>query len=701
MEYYSGQLCISYEELTGGDHPLVKAGTLKSMQYRHQIKQMRKGYGKGVTALYAYESLPKGVREEFERRYGDPVSLIPKPGERYYVEDAMARAFYESYTYCKNGEMVTLPDRIREEYVVNASVANMLLERLADLTSLSNKLGNRRRDLWRVMVDYSEALKIKYKHTLPRSEGRLRTKILEYKKEGYAALISGKMGNSNTLKITEEAGEFIVGLKRCKYPRSYNNADILEAYNAIAESKGWKPIESLQSITAYLESSAVRPMWLEQKVGHIKSNTQLGRKMRTKMPEYRNSLWYGDGTKHNIFVASDTAKCGYETLDVYVVIDAMSEVILSSVFGKENSDTQYHAYREALLFTKERPYELVVDNQSGHTKNEREGFFKRLAMNYRTTSAYRPSGKSVEQLFGRIQQQFLSRMPFYTGQNMTAKGDYALPNTEWIRANRHLMPTEQEVRAQWQEVVEAWNNSAHPNGKGSRLEVYAANANPALHPLTELEMVELLWREKTRPIKYTNSGIEIEVQGKRYAFEVYNEDGYPDLKFVQHNVGAEFIVRYDPADPSSRIALYHKEVNGDLRFVRMARPYWRIARAMQDQDEREVARIHGQLQREKAARMELIARNQAIDLRQGNIHDIPMPVPGLTKDENQAIRMRAYQLAGASGEVQTMDDAQRERARKIRIEIGEEQKALSNLTAAEMYELNSKVDTHRKVVDGI
>ena len=51
-----------------------------------------------------------------------------------------------------------------------------------------------------------EQLRDAYEHTLPTSVERLRTKINEYKRDGYPALISKKYGNSNTVVITEGTG---------------------------------------------------------------------------------------------------------------------------------------------------------------------------------------------------------------------------------------------------------------------------------------------------------------------------------------------------------------------------------------------------------------------------------------------------------------------------------------------------------------
>lgn len=70
--------------------------------------------------------------------------------------------------------------------------------------------------IWSNIFRASEELRETYHHTLPKSEARLRDKMREYAKTGYACLISGKFGNTNTLKITKAGERQIIALRRSK-----------------------------------------------------------------------------------------------------------------------------------------------------------------------------------------------------------------------------------------------------------------------------------------------------------------------------------------------------------------------------------------------------------------------------------------------------------------------------------------------------
>ena len=68
MEYYKKTLCVTYEELTAGDDPVIHGATLRQNVRRGNIENINRGGGEGNTALYSYSSLPEkykrwGTRE--------------------------------------------------------------------------------------------------------------------------------------------------------------------------------------------------------------------------------------------------------------------------------------------------------------------------------------------------------------------------------------------------------------------------------------------------------------------------------------------------------------------------------------------------------------------------------------------------------------------------------------------------------------
>ena len=237
------------------------------MCIRDSIQSAHRGGGEGGYALYIYSSFPEKYKQRWVERNGDPEEQMHKEMIRSKVQkDEDAEKFFESYRYDKNGENVPLPDSVQTEYVRNASVLNTLFRDLNRLTSSTNKLNGGRRNLWEILLSTCELLREEYGHTLPGRVGRLKALMAKYKPNNYEKLISGKYGNKNTLKIDEEAGRFLIALKRSRVP-VYTDMQIFEEYNRVAPEKEWKLLKSPRSLREWLNSPRIEPLWYDAVYG--------------------------------------------------------------------------------------------------------------------------------------------------------------------------------------------------------------------------------------------------------------------------------------------------------------------------------------------------------------------------------------------------------------------------------------------------
>lgn len=189
MEYFNKIVCVTYEELL----TVIPKGTLNSLLYRGKIQRVDRGGGLDGYARYSYPSLPERYRIRFEQKYGDPVELIKEQcmKDRLKIDEA-ARTFFENYRYDKAGEMVSLTERKKEEYTINASVLNELVSILNDREGYRKALGGSTKKVWETIIGTADCLRDSYGHTLPENAARLKDKINQYKKEGYSCLISKK-----------------------------------------------------------------------------------------------------------------------------------------------------------------------------------------------------------------------------------------------------------------------------------------------------------------------------------------------------------------------------------------------------------------------------------------------------------------------------------------------------------------------------
>ena len=578
MEYYNKILCVSFGELTAG---IITRNTLRSNITRKNIECVRRGGGEGCEALYAWESIPAKYRRLFVEKYGDPVEKIKQEIIQKTLRlDAGAREFYEGYTYEKDGGRQHLTGKLIEEYTINASVIKMLLRRMAECKALRSSLGMSMSGVWDVVAQSSEKLRENYGHTLPANTARLKAKIKAYKVDGYASLVSGKVGNANTLKITEEFGRMLIALKRSRVP-VYTDSQLFTRANEIAEEQGWKPIRSLSGLKKWLNSPEVQPLWYDALHGEQKARQRFNRRHRTALPTRRDSLWYGDGTKLNLYYRDDDGKV--RTTCVYEVMDAATEVLLGyHISDTEDYVAQYHALRMAIQASGHKPYELVTDNQGGHKKHAASGFLSKIANIHRPTMPYNGESKTIENVFGRFQSQELHKDWRFTGQNVgTVKKD-SRPNIEFIEANKDKLYTLDELKDAYAAARQHWNEAAHPATGQRRIDMYNASENEETQEVTLYDMVDMFWMFTEKPATFTDQGITITVDKKKYQYEVFSAPGVPDHEWRSRNTYRRFLVAYDPYDMTS-VRLYRQEADGSKRFERTADPYFVIQRAKQDQ----------------------------------------------------------------------------------------------------------------------
>ena len=589
MEYYNNQLCVSYDELSPR---IINASTLKSNVTRHNIVCARRG-GYGHAALYVFQSLPERYRMKFEDIYGDALQVLKDQQMKdEFVKDDEARRFYEEFEYDLNGVQTHLSQKLIDEYTLNASVMNMLVERLNDLKANSHALGaGRRSDLWDIVYAQSEKMRDLVGHTLPKNMARLKSKMNDYKKNGYQVMINGRIGNSNTLKITPEAAKMIIAMKRQKKP-VLNNSQIFEEYNRRAEARGQKTLKSEKSLVQWLNSPAIIQLWYDAVHGELKAHTKFDRRHKTALPTMRDSLWYGDGTKVNLFYKDDQGKV--RTTSVYEVIDAYSECFLGfCISDTEDYEAQYNAYRMAIQVAKHKPYEIVYDNQGGHKRKGSQDYFDNICHIHRTTTPYNGRSKTIESVFGRFQHEVLHKDWRFTGQNITTKKDDSRPNLEFIEANKTKLYTLDELKAAYVKARQEWNEMAHPATGISRIEMYENSVNEGTPEVTVSDMVDMFWVMASRPCTFTPSGLEITINKQKFVYDVYTEPGKPDYDWRLAHTYQKFYVKYDPYDPTS-VRLYWKDKAGELRFERVAEPYMVVQRNIQEQNSEDVKFIREQ-----------------------------------------------------------------------------------------------------------
>jgi hypothetical protein len=686
MEWYNGQLAVTFRELTepnpqaskdAAGMTVITVSNYKKCVREKKIQMLRAGKGLGNEALIAYESLPLRFKERFKRIWGDPYEVIEDSMHKDEVfTDSRAVQFFAEYRF-ENGNHI--PDEFQREYVQNASVLNCLLDILKKRKSLRTALKNNTGGVWDTVEGTVERLRDNPGHTLPKSFARVKVKIREYKKEGYACLISGKLGNQNSIKITAEGGLFLVMQKRRRVP-VLSDEDIFDNYNRVAPQYGWKELLSVESVTNYLNAPENKQRWYDAVHGELKAFQKYGYKFRTELPSFRDALWYGDGTKLNLYYkAYEGGKLVVKTTMVYEVIDAYSEMLLGChISDTENYEAQYNAYRMAVENAQARPFEIVVDNQGGTKKLANLGFMQSIARLQRTTTPYRPQAKLIESVFGRLQKQILKSDWRFTGANITARSEDSRPNLDLIMENTDKLFTLDELKEAYAAFREEWNSQPHPTTGIPRKEMYRSSINPEAAPLDRLDMIELFWLITRRPSTFTTSGIEIQVNKKTYAYDVYDEFGMPDMEFRKKHIGRQFLVQYDPND-MTRVRLYEQTASGP-RYVTEAAPYIRVKRATQEASFESSSFIRRVLNLEEQLRVDTYLNNIRLEHEFG----VALEQNGLRRPKPKGISKRAIEeIIAKHGNVPETASRTGQKDTEV-VDIGKYQKELSNVTYDEL-----------------
>jgi hypothetical protein len=634
---------------------LMLKNTYQSLVKRGRINVVRRGGGEGFSSLIEFSSLPDKykelvpVNEEDVRVAAERQKLL-----RRLKPDPSAAAFFGSYMIEYRDNIKGLPEGKKEMYINSASVLNAVREAWEEHASDRRKQGKRTSSaFWTNAARAVKSLPVAYRHSLPTHPRRLQEKLREYTREGYGCLVSGKYANSNTVKITPAAGEWLIA----QYASQINRVTIEQLYrryNRVASEKNWKCLKTSAAIRNYLFRPEIEPVWYASRYGELNYKNKYSRKNRTILPDRRDALWYSDGTKLNYYYRDELGNT--KTCNVYEVMDVATEVLLGyHISDTEDFEAQYNAYKMAIRTAGYKPYEIRYDNQGGHKKLENSDFLKNIARHAIHTAPYNGNSKTIESAFNRFQSQVLHQDWFFTGQNITAKKMESHANLEFILANQKILPTLEEIKETYRLRREEWNNMPHYKTGIPHQQMYNESVNEGTIRVGIADMIDMFGLTTKNPSTYTSSGLEIQVKKKTYAYEVLMPDGEPDRDFNRRNVGRRFYTRYQPDDMDTVLFL-EKAPDGDLRLIAIARHYLYAHRALQDQTKGDLHIIRQNEHRNKEERILMEQQRNAILEAHGlhpNQHGLKVaPLKGIGK-------------------------------KKKPVDIGEIQKELSNIAEAE------------------
>ncbi|MCV9928138.1 hypothetical protein OIU83_10765 [Flavobacterium sp. LS1R49] len=580
---------------------IVSAPNYKQLCSRGHLKKIIKG-GNGRKALIQFDTMRSDIKNKVIELAGDPYAKVTTITFTDYIEqDQKAYNFYRNYTL-DNGE--ALPEKNIKEYCCNAAVMNAINTIINSKLAQRKALAGSKVNVWEKITEIvAELPKHTYPHTLPKNQRILRNKVKQYLIDGYILFIHKSFGSKNAEKINDEAKAFVLACWTNPVKRVANYTQLLKIYNQEAEAQDWKLIKSEQSLINFLTDPKIEPLWWANRFGELKFKEKFTMPFKTALPSMRDSLWYSDGTKINMYYQDSNGKM--KTINVYEVMDSYSEVFLGyHISEKEDYESGYQAFKMAIKTSGHRPYQVSFDNGSGNKKLHNGGFFDKISHLAIKTQPYNGKSKTIESAFGRFQTQFLAQEWNWTGQNITATKTSSHPNMEFILANPDKLPTLNELKAVYLEKRTQWNQALHPKTGKPRIDMYFESINPDAPVVTPFQIVDFFWIERNLPITCTSSGVTFKEKKIQYDYVVYQENSRAiNQEWHLKNVNQKFHIKFDP-DDMSLIYLYKKTPLG-LKFVTAAETKIEIHRGQQEQEDWEAQYYRDQIEATKQTRIDI------------------------------------------------------------------------------------------------
>ena len=504
MEYYGNRLCISARELVDGG--VMTQSNYKQMANRGRFDVVRPGKGLGCYALVAVDSLPESYREKVEELFpgGDKVRLAGWVRSNYEV-DPMANAFF----YSKEQVGFELPPEKIREYVTNASVLNCCI-RLYERASTSQKLMGGKYN-WEMMAAAIESLRDQFGHTLPASTLRFRKKVAEYKREGYACLISGKFGNQSARKVDHKTERLILGI--AILPNKPYNSSVWEMYNSFVcgelevydpetgelfnsddftDKNGEPLVLSEATISNYLNKPKNRVL-----IEHaLMSFTTF---MHEQMPHVHRHAPEFSFSKIS-FDDRDLPRKLKDTKirpKVYYAYDVTSQCVVGFSYNRnKNVDLVVDCFRSMFQLIERRgwgcPAQVEVEN---HLMSQWKDSFLKAGVLFpfvRFCAPMNSQEKYAEPLNGAKKRSIEHKNHLGIGRFYAKNRAYRTESKKVFDAlndtyeDKQYYSWDELIADDMRDVLE-FNNSPHPNQKKypgmTRWEVLEANMNPTLQPI--------------------------------------------------------------------------------------------------------------------------------------------------------------------------------------------------------------------------
>lgn len=531
--------------------------------------------------LIEYETLKPVKKELVDRHYPNIYDeVVKEPIRKMVTRDIKANEFYLSYRFEGNK---ALPDRHVEEYTVAASWLNMLAKADSNKKEIKKLLNLSITDFWIKVCETIASDKI----DLPTSYRRLREKITIYQKGGYPSLIHSSFGtSSNAVKVETEESKALL-LELLAHPNQFDDVYICAMYNGWAVKNSHK---SISPATVGYWRRKNEPYIKAQREGNGAFNEKYIIQVKGSRPTTPLRLVESDDYWLNYLYKGVDEKGkpnSFKRYISYIVADSFNGLVLGKSYvqaGGPVVEMVRLAYIDAMYYIRSLtgswhlPFEIKADHWQASTLFP---FFKSISKFVPPATGNKHRGY-IEQLFGSPLAKRCEKMGGnnYNGNNITARNIGVNMDALRIAVKNRLEvgnPAEQQIEAFFYNMqnmpdIKRTDMNA-PSKKAQWLDAWSqlpASEKRQISDLQFLQIFGIKHEPQGRPITITNRGVEPQINGRKYSYDL------PDYNGMIQYIGAKVFVYYDPYDMSRVLVTNNK----DIRFI--ARDARLSPRALED-----------------------------------------------------------------------------------------------------------------------
>ena len=554
METYSSIRCVTMGDLDG----IISYDALKKLVQRGRVERIQRGC-LDTQAQYNADSFPQKYKVEIYRRFPDLAAQEEaRPMLDKVALDQAAVVFFEDYRR-NESDKKGLSDEKRAEYVNNASILNAFRDMLENsdgkhVRTSHPKIG--RGEFWKRAAKALPRIADRWPNSLPQNARRLQEKYNLYIREGYASLISKKFNNSNSAKVNDEYKESVLAALIAD-GRNLDNAQIARVYNTVAGSMNpqWKKITA-SAVAARRKKYELVTEAPRRGAGEFRNTMSM--QVARRRPSAAMLFWTVDGWLGEIYYQKSTERgtTYANRLTMVVVLDTSCDYPVGYAVGEqENSALITEALRNAVEHTAElfgRRYRACQIQSDRYAIKRMTPVYETVGDKVTPARAHNAKAKVIEPYFKYLNKTYAQYFGSFSGFGVTSRKE-GQPSAEWLNANRHNFPDEQELRGILANIIATERRIKHDR----YMELWEATPQERRLPMSDESWLLTFGRSTGYRNVLEGSGLRPTIGGRKMKYDCF------DPAFRRH-ASVRWEVRYDPDDLTRALAVSE---DGSLRFM--------------------------------------------------------------------------------------------------------------------------------------